>query len=259
MYLSGKDEVISGMNTRWAWNKGMLYTFDFVEFGSDVAHSFEVVDAWGDKRDVRCADVILTTSMLKLWDSYDSWEDYYRNCRQNHYEFATPKVTPEKLENVRNTNYQFLQSYEFTDEELQELCQPTIDEIKAVLGMDYRKSLVFLAGYELNAENVFTDDYDYYTKALMINPEMINDPFIRRGIWNMIHKRVDMGKRGAIKIDANFAMISGDPYALCQSMFGLEITGLLKAGELYHMQTPQMSIHVLLGGHNNMEQMQESL
>lgn len=233
-YLSGKDEVISGMNTRWAWDKGMIYTFDYVEFGLGVAHSFEVIDAWGDKRDVRCADVILTTSMLKLWDSYDSWEDYYRNCRQNHYKFATPKVTPEKLENVRNTNYQFLQSYEFTDEELQELCQPTIDEIKDVLGMDYRKSLVFLAGYELDIENVFTGEYDYYVKALMINPDMINDPFIRRRIWNMICKRIEMGKRGAIKIDANFAMISGDPYALCQSMFGLEITGLLKAGELYH-------------------------
>ena len=29
-------------------------------------------------------------------------------------------------------------------------------------------------------------------------------------------------------------MISGDPYALCQSMFGMEITGLLHKGELYH-------------------------
>lgn len=43
-----------------------------------------------------------------------------------------------------------------------------------------------------------------------------------------------MGARGAIRIDANFAMISGDPYALAQSMFGLEITGLLQAGEVYH-------------------------
>lgn len=43
-----------------------------------------------------------------------------------------------------------------------------------------------------------------------------------------------MAKRGAIKINANFAMISGDPYALCQSMFGMEITGLLHRGELYH-------------------------
>lgn len=234
LYLTGKDEVISGMNTRYAWNKGMLYTFDYIEFGDKIAGTFEIIDAWGDKRDVRDAEVILTTSMLKLWDSYDSWEDYYNNCEENHYQFSTPKITPEKLENVRNTNYQFLQSYDFSDEELEELCAPAIDEIKGVLGMDYRKSLVFMAGFGLDETNAFDGEYDYTAKALMIDERMINDPFIRRKIWNMICKRIDMGKKGSIKINANFAMISGDPYALAQSMFGLEVTGLLKAGELYH-------------------------
>ena len=43
-----------------------------------------------------------------------------------------------------------------------------------------------------------------------------------------------MGMRGAFLIDANFAMISGDPYALAQNMFGQKVTGLLKKGEVYH-------------------------
>lgn len=234
-YLTGDDsKVISGMNTRYAWNKGMIYTFDFIEFAEKVAGTYEIIDAWGDKRDIRDAEVILTVSMLKLWNSYESWEDYYRNCQENHYQFSTPKTTPEELENIRYTNYQFLQSYNFTDEELQELCNPTIDEIKGVLGMDYRRSLVFLAGFGLNDENAFNDTFDYCVRALMIDKRMINDPFIRRKIWNMIVKRIEMAKRGAIKVNANFAMISGDPYALAQSMFGLEVTGLLKAGEIYH-------------------------
>lgn len=234
-YLSGNgSKVISGMNTRYAWTKGMVYTFDFIDFAKKVAKTYEIVDAWGHKRDVRDAEVILTVSMLKLWDSYESWEDYYKNCQENHYQFSTPKTTPEELENIRNTNYQFLQSYSFSDDELQELCNPTIDEIKGVLGMDYRKSLLFLAGFGLTDDNVFGDTLDYCVRALMIDKQMINDPFIRRKIWNMISKRIEMAKRGAIKINANFAMISGDPYALAQSMFGLEITGLLKAGEIYH-------------------------
>ena len=95
-YLTGDGErTISGMNTRYAWEKGMVYTFDFIEFAEKVAGTYEVTDAWGDKRDVRDAEVILTVSMLKLWDSYDSWEDYYRNCQENGYQFSTPKVTPE--------------------------------------------------------------------------------------------------------------------------------------------------------------------
>lgn len=233
-YLTGNDEPLSGFNSRLSFEKGMVYTFDFIEFAEKVAGTYEITDVWGDKRDVRDAEVILTESMLKLWSSYENWEDYNENCKKNHYQFSVPKTTPMTLENVRNTNYQFLQSYKFTDDELQELCQPTIDEISGVLGMDYRKSLVFLAGFGLNEDNAFTDNFDYCVRALMIDERMINDPFIRRKIWNMISKRIEMAKRGAIKVNANFAMISGDPYALCQSIFGLEITGLLRAGEIYH-------------------------
>ena len=233
-FLTGSGEVISGMNTRYAWNKGMLYTFDFVEFAETIANTYEVTDIWGDKRDVRDAEVILTASMLKLWDSYKSWEDYYAHCEENHYQFSTPKITPEELENVRDTNYQFLQSYEFSDEELMELCQPTIDEIRDVIGLDYRKSLTFLAGFSLNEDNAFNDNLEYYVRALMIDQRMINDPFIRKKIYHMIKKRIEMGERGAIRVNANFAMISGDPYSLAQNMFGLEVTGLLKKGEVYH-------------------------
>lgn len=233
-YLTGDGEhTISGMNTRYAWEKGMVYTFDFVEFAEKVAGTYEITDAWGARRDVRDADIILTTSMLKLYDSYESWEDYYRNCLENHYMFSTPKVTPDKLENVRLTNYQFLQSYEFTDDEIKELCQPTVDELADVLGMDYRKSIAFLAGSGLDEQKAKNFDNDY-VKALMIEPDVIYDPFVRKSINSMLTKRMTLAKKGSIRVDGNYAMISGDPYALCQSMFGLEITGLLKAGEVYH-------------------------
>lgn len=233
-YLTGSEEIISGMNTRYAWNKGMLYTFDFIEFAETVANTYEVTDVWGDKRDIRDAEVILTSSMLKLYDSYKNWEDYYSHCKANHYQFSTPKITPDELENVRDTNYQFLQSYDFSDEELMELCQPTIDEIRDVISLDYRKSLAFLAGFNLNDNNVFNDNFEDYVKALMIDQRMINDPFIRKKIYHMIKKRIQLAQRGAIRVNANYAMISGDPYSLAQNMFGLEVTGLLKKGEVYH-------------------------
>lgn len=227
------ENTISGFNSRDSWDKGMIYTFDYVEFGSEIAGTYMIQDAWGDWRDVRESEVILTTSMLKLWDSYDSWEDYYQNCKENNYQLSAAKVTPEELENVRTTNYQFLQSYDFTDEELHELCQPTIDEIRGVLGMDYKKSIVFLAGFGLNDKSVLDID-EPYIKALLIEPEMINDPFIRRKIHSMIKKRIELAKKGSIQVNANFATVCGDPYSLAQSMFGMEVTGLLKTGEIYH-------------------------
>ena len=234
LFLNGDGEhTLSGVNCRCAWTKGMLYTFDFVEFAEKVVLSFYVKDVWGDLRDVREADVILTESMLKLWDSYDSMEDYMRNCEENHYQFAVTKDTPEKLENVRDTNYQFLQDLQMDDQEIHDLCQPTIDEINDILGGDYRKSLAYLCGFGMN-ERGAEHGRDDYVKALMVEPEMINDPFVRKSIHSMIRKRIDSAKKGSIRIRANFAMIGGDLYALAQSMFGLEVTGLLKKGEIYH-------------------------
>ena len=227
---------ISGMNTRYAWEKGVVYTFDFVDFAEREAGSYMVIDAWGEPRDVRDADVILTTSMLKLWDCYQSWEDYYENCVKNRYQFCVTKTTPEELECVRDTNYQFLQDYELTDDELYALCKPTIDEIKDVLGLDYRKSLAFLCGSGLNDDNVLRrsgDDGQDYLRALLIDKRMINDPYVRRRIYNQIRNRIVMAERGIIHVHGNYQMISGDPYALAQHFFGLPVTGLLKSGEVY--------------------------
>lgn len=234
-YLTGDGEhTIAGMNTRYAWTKGMVYTFDFLKFAERVSGTYVLTDVWGQQRDVRDAEVILTESMLKLWDAYPSWEAYERNCDENHYQFSVTKTTPQNLEHVRDMNYQFLQSYDFTDEELQDLCQPTIDEIKDVIGLDYRKSIVFLSGFGLNERNAWSDMVPDVAKALMVNPNMIKDPFIRRKLYNAIKTRITAAKRGCIRVHGNYSMISGDPYALAQSMFGMEVTGLLGIGEVYH-------------------------
>lgn len=227
------DDVIGGMNLRYAWTKGMIFAFDFIEFAEKVANSYEVVDAWGTVRDVRNAEVILTVSMVKLWDSYSSMEEWLENAETNNYNWSTTKITPPALENVRTTSYQHLQCYDFTEDELQELCKPTMEEFKAVLGMDYQKSILFLAGVGLTEKNWF-DVPEPIAKALMIEPKTINDPHIRKFIYNNLKKKIDHAKIGTIRIKGNYAIAGGDLYALAQSIFGLEITGLLKPGEIWH-------------------------
>lgn len=228
----GVDYLPAGFCTRYAWEKGMVFTFDFIEFAEKVAKSYIVTDIWGNEHDIRDIDIVLTESMLKLWDAYSSLDDYLENCMKNNYSFSITKVTPKELEKERNLNYQFIQSFRLTDEEIDELIQPTIDEIKDVLGGDYRKSILFLKGAHLNDDNISQVENDY-VKALMIDKNMINDPFVRSKIHFMIKKRINDAKTGVVKVHGNFSIISGDLYALCQSMFGLEVTGLLKAGELY--------------------------
>ena len=229
--LTGEDGIIAGMNTRYAFEKGMVFTFDFLDFAENVAGTYQIKDVWGTVRDIRDAEVILTASQVKLWDSYKSWEDYHENCVRNGYQFSTPKITPDRLENVRELNYQFLNPYTFSNEDLGQLCKPTIETINDVLGGDYRKAIVYLGGSTLTEKSI--KKMEPYLQALMIAPEMLNDPYIINTIYRNIRKRIDDAKKGTITINGNYLIVCGDPYALAQSIFNLPVTGLLAAGEVY--------------------------
>ena len=49
-FLGEGDEPLSGYNTRCAFLKGMVFTVPFVQFAEEVAHTYEITDAWGDKK-----------------------------------------------------------------------------------------------------------------------------------------------------------------------------------------------------------------
>ena len=228
---TGIDEIASGVCARCAFFKGMLFTFDFKDFAENVAKKHTIIDAWGHERNVMEADVIATTSQLKLWSAYDSYEDYRDNCLKYGYEFRLTKVS-EELDESRNLNYQFTQSYYLDDEDIDALISPTVEEIKDIISLDPKKSIVYLAGCGLNDNNVMKADN--IARALMINPDLINDPYVRSRIERMIQKKIRLAKISTIDVEGNFALISGDPYAMCEDIFGMEVQGLLQAGEIYH-------------------------
>ena len=229
----GLDYVMAGCNTRFSFEKGMVYTFDFIDFAENVAHKDVVKDVWGNDVDIHNVELIFTESMLKLWDSYNSCDDYIKNCVENRYTIGVPKTCPEKLENERSLNYQFIQSYDLDDDDIEELISPTINEIKEVLSGDWRKTVLFLSGSGINKENIASLP-NTFSKAIMINHDILNDPYIKSSVYQLIKNRIDEAKVGVLKVHGNYSMISGDPYTLCQSIFGIELTGILRAGEVYN-------------------------
>jgi len=228
----GEDYVPSGMCIRGSFIKGMIFPFMYTDFADTIAKKDTVIDIWGDERNIHDAELILTESMLKLWGSYDNMEHYLRCCKENSYTLSVTKVAPEKLENQRNLNYQFIQSLDLSDEQIDSLIYPTVRMIKDSLGDDHMKSLLFLRGDHLTDENVLSSQYDF-SMAIMADHRMNNDPFIKNRIYDMISKRIDDAKKGDLIVEGNFSIASGDPYSLCQSMFGIAPTGILKAGEFY--------------------------
>lgn len=232
--------TMCGCNTRAPFSKGMVFAFDFIDFAGSIAGTYMVKDAWGNDVDIRNVELILTTSMLKLWDSYPNCDEYVRISKENGYMIGIPKVCPKELESERRLNYQFIQSFDLNDDDIAELVAPTVQEFKDVLSEDWRKSILFLKGTGLNENNV---DYieDDYIKAMMIDDRIADDSFVQNSIYQMLKNRINEAKVGVIRVHGNYSIASGDPFLLCQSIFGLEKTGLLKAGEIYNKYWSDLS------------------
>lgn len=232
----GLHYIMSGGCGRNAFLKGMIFTFDFHAFCKEKSGNEVITDVWGNTHNINDIELIVTTSMLKLWDSYKSIDDYIAKSTKNQYSFSITKELPEKLENERNLNYQFIQSYNLTDEDIYRLISPTVDEIKDIISGDINKTILFLKGMGLTDETVDYVENDF-AKAVMVEPRMMQDGYVINRINNMIKKKITEAKIGVLKIHGNYATISGDPVALCQKIFGLDVPeselGLLKAGEIY--------------------------
>ena len=225
------DYVPAGFITRNAFCKGVLVPFDYKKYAEEI-QMFHVEDIWGDIHDIRDVDIVLTTSMLKLANSYTSYAQYFENCEENKYTFSVTKYTPKVMDVERTTNYQFIQSMELTDEELYEFIKPTLDEIKNVKGMDYRHTLAYLRGTSLTEDtDVIRNDF---STALMIDGNLVNDGGIRSQINYMIKKRISDAKKGTIKVRGNYQTITIDPIMLCQHMFKQPIHGFLKENEIFN-------------------------
>lgn len=232
------EHELGGCNLRCAWTKGMAFPFDYIRFAEEVMGASDenperyfIEDVWGKKRDVRESELIITESQLKLTSSYKSWDDYYRNCIDNGYTLRVAKTAPHEVDNVRQLNYQFIQSLPMSDDDIDELIYPTISEIKDIVGMNVDKTIAYLCGSGFDSDSI--EYADTIAKALMIEPKMISDPYIQSKLKKMIERRIRDAKIGVLDVHGNFQIISGDLYALCESMFGLKPEGLLKAGQLY--------------------------
>lgn len=228
----GEREPVTGLCLRNAFCKGMIYPFDFKEFAKQVARSEQITDVWGNVHNVANVRLILTESMLKLWKAYDSIENYINQCQLHNYTFSATKAYTGEPEDVKRTNYQFLQTLHFDDKDIEELLIPPIDEIRKITNSGASETLIYLCGTHLSRENCFLSK-ENWVKALMIEPDLINDVFVRSKIKKMLKKRIDELKFGRIPVEGNFQVLSGDPYALLQSAFGLPVTGLLADGEYY--------------------------
>lgn len=234
---------------RNSWTKGLLTRFDFKKYCTEVIGQTKVVDVWGYEHDINEIDIILNESMLKFYKAYSSIDQYMDCCDSNGYSFSVTKACPNTLDKSRALNYQYIQCLDLDDNDIHMLIKDDINEIKDVTGLDYRKTILFGKGTELNSRNVWDEENleDLHIKALMIDGNAMKDEYIKYRVQNAIRNRIDMLKTGKIRVDGNYQFAIGEPVIQLESMFGLEPKGLLRANEFYMEYWRSQGVKVVSG------------
>lgn len=232
----GVDYLPSGFIVRSLYIKGLLVPFDFHKFSKEVAEKHIVKDLYGNEIDVDEVDVILTQSQFKLWFAYKSFEEYEKKLAESGCSWGVARIAPYEEKSYMTTNYQFLQVLDMKQEDIEELCKPTIDFLKGVSKVDPKFMQLYLLGKRANdpnPSNIWLQNQDCFLKCLFLYPEICNDRYINDKITKSIQKRMKEAMAGSVLVNGSFQLAACDPYALCEYVFGLEINGLLKKDEHY--------------------------
>lgn len=233
----GLDYVPAQFCIRQSFIKGMLCTFPIQEFCELVNDGcYTTTDIYGDEIDLRDYDVILTESQFKLWGAYPNLDYYKKCCHENNLQWGVAIYTPKKDKDIIKMNYQFLQTLNLSNKDIESVCKMFVDWIQGVNYDNIGYTLLFLLGEshdEKSIKRYMENDENYWVKSLILYPELINDRYIKQKIYNLIKKRIQDGCLGDIVLRGNFQVLVSDPYAFMQHVCGIEPDGLLGANEYY--------------------------
>ena len=233
----GLDYTPSQFIIRQSFMKGMLCVFDFKDFCDKVnGGKYEITDIYGDTKQLDDCDVILTRSQFKLWDSYKNTDHYIKCCKDNDLDWGVTQYSKKRDNDVVTMNYQFIQTLNLDQSNIENLCSQFIEWVKGVSYENIAYTLLFLMGVnntEYSIKEFFKSKDNHWIKALAAKPDLIEDSHIRQRISRLLYKKVKNGCMGEIIVDGNYQFMVADPYALMQYICNLPITGLLGCSEFY--------------------------
>ncbi len=226
--------------------KGNLFVFDIREFAKTYGVR-TITDIWGKVWDIEDdhIDCIMTKSQFKfykLYDSYQEWLDnfnkdlhgYHRTFNVSEYSDAYTKPNKDsKSKALRNTAlmcYQPLQTLRFTNDEIESLCQRTVENINKIhtdVGQFLRYRGI------TDEDKIKWSKVPPYYKALKYNYSLFNDPYINKKVIEDLKSIKLKSYVGKLIVDANYQTLTPDIFGLAQYAFGLEPVGLLEADEVY--------------------------
>ena len=265
MFIPG--ELPSSCQIRSGYFKGALFPFNFRSFAKEVAHNTMISDAWGNVVDIEEQDIrfIFTTSQLKTWSQYLSWENYKKAFKDNEIKLSINSYANPAKDTV-TFSYQYLQTLPYGCD-IQKLCASAKEDlIKLHTDIKYVKEVLGCSDdreTELNdtsdnediednesidndvavTDNIQTNNNEIkkscnslIAEALNIYPQLINDPYIKAKIRQLVKSRRKSYRAGKIPLGGYYSYVAPDMYAFCEYLFcgKNNPTGLVPKNHIYN-------------------------
>ena len=232
----GLDYIPSSFIVRGNFIKGMVAVIDFMEYSDEIGKHI-IKDIYGNDVNIRDMDVILTASQFKLWNAFESTNDYVAKCNKNHLGWGITRVSPKEENHHTFLNYQFLQALHLDQKQIESLCSKTVEYFENIMSNNLDYTLLYLLGSQVDKEydpNIFNKINDNVTKALILDNNLIADPYIQNHIQNSLRRKIKDSYIGNLIVDGQYTFIASDPLAMLEYIFGQPIVGLLKRNEYYN-------------------------
>ncbi|MCK9576895.1 MAG: hypothetical protein M0R51_13410, partial [Clostridia bacterium] len=222
---------------RSAFIKGMVCIMDFHKYSKDIANKNIIKDLWGNNVNTDDIDMIITQSQFKLWNAYDSWQDYESKQQKYCISWGVTKTSPKQDDDFVMANYQYLQVLDISDKDIDKLCKETIDWMCGVSKhLNYEYKLLYLLGKLTKNKDehaIWKNIQDNSLKALLLDKELVNDSYFSTKIIQSLRKKIKQSYLGKIIIHGNYQTRISDPYGFMEYIYGLPVVGLLKENEHY--------------------------
>jgi hypothetical protein len=171
-------------------------------------------------------------------------------CEKNKWEWGITRCSPKEENNHTSLNYQFLQVLNLNKEQIEGICEKTVEYFNNVIKNNLDYTLLYLLDSYANREydpNLFNKINDNVAKAILLNNNMINDPYIQNHIINSLNKKIKESLIGTLLVDGQYTFMVADPYAFMEYMFGIQVDGLLNRDEHYSRWWLDRGINKIVG------------
>lgn len=227
--------------------KGNIYTVDLEKYIQRYGRKnnegkITRIDVWKNEVELMddqgdlLIDCVLTASMVKFHDKYDSFIEWYDAFCQDHkgykrtFNICQWSENPKRLKKMVPLSYQPLQSLDLNHNQIEVLCEDTIETIKKIsTNVD---EFIKFRGIDTEDKEKLKALPEYY-RILKTNKYLFHDPWLRKKIQEDIDGIKKRAYLGGIFVQGNYQVLGIDVVSLLEWTLGLEVKGVLHANEVY--------------------------